>query len=60
MFNLKLKKYKDYRSNRTHHAPIRYEILIEDKNNELLILDELANYIKAISNINDEKWLEAM
>jgi hypothetical protein len=39
---------------------MRYEILIEDKNNKLLILDELANYIKAISNINDEKWLEAM
>jgi hypothetical protein len=39
---------------------MRYEILIEDKNNKLLILDELANYIKVISNINDEKWLEAM
>jgi len=39
---------------------MRYGILIEDKNNELTILDEPTNYIKAISNIDDEKRLEAM
>jgi len=38
---------------------MRYGILIEDENNELIILDELTTYIKAISNIDDEKWFAA-
>lgn len=33
---------------------------MEAKNNELLILDEPTNYMKEVSNINFEKWLEDM
>jgi hypothetical protein len=30
------------------------------KNNELLIFDELTNYVEQISKINFDKWLRAM
>jgi hypothetical protein len=33
---------------------------MEDKNDEYLILDELTNYIKAISNIGFKKFLTVM
>ena len=33
---------------------------MEAKNNELFILDEPTNYMKEVSNINFEKWLEDM
>ena len=39
---------------------IRYVPLTEVKNDEFFILDQLINYIKAISNIDFVKWLEAM
>jgi hypothetical protein len=56
MFSLKLKKHKELnRSGRTRHAPIRHRLLMKIKNNELLILDELAYYMELISNIDSKK-----
>jgi hypothetical protein len=48
------------RFGRTRHAPMIYRHLMEDKNDEHLILDELTNYIEAISNIGFKKFLTAM
>jgi hypothetical protein len=33
---------------------------VEADDDEMLILDELTNYIEVISNIDFEKWLKAM
>jgi len=48
------------RFGRTRHAPMKYRHLMEDKNDEYLILDELTNYIKTISNIGFKKFLTVM
>ena len=42
------------------HAPIGYGLLIEFESDELLILYKPTNYMKAISNTDSKKWLEAM
>jgi hypothetical protein len=56
MFSLKLKKHKELHiSNRTRHAPIRHGLLMKIKNDELLILDELAYDMELISNIDSKK-----
>ena len=40
---------------RTRHAPIRYQLLVEADDNELLIHDESTNYIEEISNTDFDK-----
>jgi ATPase subunit of ABC transporter with duplicated ATPase domains len=39
---------------------MRYELLIEAENDELLILNEPTNYMELISDIDSKKCLETM
>ena len=45
---------------RSRHAPIRYQLLVEADDNELLIHDESTNYIEEISNTDFDKWIKFM
>ena len=49
------------RSGRTHHNPERYEFLITD-NNDIMIVDqsEPITYQEAMDSSDSKKWLEAM
>jgi hypothetical protein len=49
------KTHELYRSGRTRYAQLRYQLLMKVDDGELLIPDELTNYMEAISNIDYEK-----
>jgi hypothetical protein len=49
---LKAQETKElHRSSRTHHAPIRYGLLMKAKNDKLLILYELTNYMEKVDTL---------
>ncbi|PKI64771.1 hypothetical protein CRG98_014840 [Punica granatum] len=49
------------RSGRIHHEPERYEFLVIQDNDVLLVdNDELTTYTEAVKGPDSEKWLEAM
>lgn len=45
-------------SGRTRHAPMRYQLIVEADDDELLIHDKSINYLEEIFNIDSNKWIE--